>query len=291
MPMILPLDEEIVVSNRNKMVNLLFRMSKTSDIYSDDDSDLEDIISEIQSIYRSGYRHLYSDIYPVIVNIYNTGGEEALEILSTNLDVVRRYVAKNVSSDEHDGKYDPGLFGHVLKLYDHVSIEIQRLLENKRTYANIKEISDSMSTLYSKFDDLDKLNRELTETSDKLLSKLKKIQRKVKNLQTQSIVILGIFAAIVMAFSGGMTIFGSSLAGMMDVNPYKIAFVVLLCGFIVYNMLAVLMEYLYRIVFELSEEESSAFSRLWHVISINAILISMMIVDLVAWNCSGLPLV
>ena len=118
------------------------------------------------------------------------------------------------------------LYGKILKLSDHVNLEVQRLQD----YEGIRK--ESVETVSKLSQDIELAQKDLARA-----------RKKVRKMQTEVVVILGIFAAIVMAMSGGLSLMGSSLEGMSSTGPYKIAFVVLLCGMVLFDTIAFLMTY------------------------------------------------
>lgn len=89
---------------------------------------------------------------------------------------------------------------------------------------------------------------------------------------------------------------GSSLEGMSSTGPYKIAFVVLICGVVLFNIIAFLMTYINRMISELyadSEEQrlfhsiSRAISNNVFIIIFNIMLFVMLGIDLYFWSQTG----
>lgn len=114
-------------------------------------------------------------------------------------------------------------------------------------------------------------------------------------MQTEMILILTIFAAIIMTFSGGLTFLGNALAGMKDTDPYKISFVILLCGIVMFNMIFYLLHTIDRIVMNFYEDEDdqSLFAKMlkkgefrhWYAVLFNTLLLSLLIINLILWYC------
>lgn len=66
-------------------------------------------------------------------------------------------------------------------------------------------------------------------------------EKKISSIHIDIIAVLSIFASIVLAFSGSMTVLGSALTGMQEVHAFKATFFVLLCGFVLGNIIFLLM--------------------------------------------------
>lgn len=80
-----------------------------------------------------------------------------------------------------------------------------------------------------------------TTTLNTLKKALIKVKKSLTSIHIDIIAVLGIFASIVLAFSGSMTVLGSALTGMQEVHAFKATFFVLLCGFVLGNIIFLLM--------------------------------------------------
>ena len=252
-----PLQDEVVAKKRDALIDILFDMSN---VYLEDNSEeIERYASRMSSVYSDEYRQLYSELFPILMAI-SDGDADNLQPLTSNLVSLYRYVGSSKKWAEED----PELFGHLLKLSDHVNLEMQRMVE--RTEYN------------EKFDELYEELSELYESSAESERKLRKAVRKIKNLQLEVVSILAIFAAIVVAFSGGMSILGSALTGMGQVDLQDLAFVVILCGIVLFNTVAFLMHVVFWIIRRLHDSEDGE-SRLidWkYILGFNILLLILL---------------
>lgn len=252
-----PLQDEVVAKKRDALIDILFDMSN---VYLEDNSEeIERYASRMSSVYSDEYRQLYSELFPILMAI-SDGDADSLQPLTSNLVFLYRYVGSSKKWAEED----PELFGHLLKLSDHVNLEMQRMVE--RTEYN------------EKFDELYEELSELYESSAESERKLRKAVRKIKNLQLEVVSILAIFAAIVVAFSGGMSILGSALTGMGQVDLQDLAFVVILCGIVLFNTVAFLMHVVFWIIRRLHDSEDGE-SRLidWkYILGFNILLLILL---------------
>ena len=272
MSVIQPLPPETVEEKRTKLAKLLREMSVQ---YISDESEMRRCADILSDIYSSGYRQMYSEIYPIIFEIYLVADDEnGLEFLTNNLEGLRAYIGKNCT--ENDEVLNYRLYGSILKLSDHVNLEKQRLLES--------------NDLFSKIDNLRNDSKVLMRTVNKSRSK-------IRRMQTETVVILGIFAAIVMAFSGGMTILATSAEGLTSANPYKLAFIVLLCGIVLFNTVAYLLHRIDTMVSNLYEDRTRRWIPIREVISknrytvvFNVVLLLMLAINLFLWYFSGTPI-
>ena len=70
------------------------------------------------------------------------------------------------------------------------------------------------------------------------------IQTSQKKMQNEYITILGIFAAIVLAFTGGMSFTSSVLENLYKSSIYRIIFVSLIIGCILFNLIWLLIDFI-----------------------------------------------
>ena len=75
----------------------------------------------------------------------------------------------------------------------------------------------------------------------------KEIEASIKSQQKEYITILGIFAAIILAFVGGITFSSSVLQNMADVSIYRLLLVVNILGFVLTNTIYLLMKFIFVI--------------------------------------------
>lgn len=255
--MIPPLQDEVVAKKRDALIDILFDMSN---VYLEDNSEeIERYASRMSSVYSDEYRQLYSELFPILMAI-SDGDADSLQPLTTNLVSLYRYVG----SSKKWAEKDPELFGHLLKLSDHVNLEMQRMVERTEYEERFNELYKELSDLY--------------ESSAESERKLRKAVRKIKNLQLEVVSILAIFAAIVVAFSGGMSILGSALTGMGQVELQDLAFVVILCGIVLFNTVAFLMHVVFWIIRRLHDSEDGE-SRLidWtYILGFNILLLILL---------------
>lgn len=284
--LILLLDDVVIEEKRDKLKVLLFRLAK------DYDDDPDRTVEELSEIYDNGYRQMYSEIFPIISEIRSSGEYGGLDFLTGNLEYAREHVKELIQKSSEEWSEDEekvvsrceSLYGKILKLSDHVNLEVQRLQD----YEGIRK--ESVETV-------SKLSQDI-ELAQKNLARARK---KVRKMQTEVVVILGIFAAIVMAMSGGLSLMGSSLEGMSSTGPYKIAFVVLLCGMVLFDTIAFLMTYIQRMVGELYDMEDhrgtrcqrllDAVSNNRFLIVFNLMILAMLLIDIFCWVGSGNPMV
>lgn len=160
-------------------------------------------IHEVKDIYSNGFRHSYSDITALLIRL-DRENENAISNICQNL--------YSILAELADPQYKE-VYKNLNKLYDHIALEQIRLRE---VYKDSKELV--------------KRTKEMSNDATKLLEETKGIKQEV-------ITILGIFAAIILAFTGGMAFSTSVLANIHLSSIYRIITAILLIGFVVFNIL------------------------------------------------------
>ena len=212
---------------QSELIKLLKEMATTCM----DDTAIRTVVIKFKALYTDGFRHNYSEIFPLIVEFSKDDNEFDLDYLSNNLQAARDLVELDYVSEE---KEFVGLYKPLLKLSDHLNLEIGRY-----NYYSISE--QQVKALEKRNQDL---QTELRETTEKLVQATKELgeaEKKIGSVQTELISVLSIFAAIVLTFSGSMSLLGNALTGMQDTRIFKAVFFVLPCGFILCNTIFLMM--------------------------------------------------
>lgn len=165
-------------------------------------------------------RLLYSEISTFIVGL----DEEARATVSTNLETLISYVLDNEVSDN--------IRKICIKLYDHFQLNLIQI-ENAKA-ASDRAIAQSI------VDEKDKLREE------------------VKGIQKEHITILGIFAAIMLAFVGGFTFSTSVLQNLGKVSTGELIIVALVIGLVFILLITILLNFLREINGKSKKDKSSA---------------------------------
>lgn len=212
----------LIQEEKNRQEQLhkyLWEMSETTM----DDKQLRQIIIGLKSLYANNFRHSYSQFLPMIIEIA-ADSNRSIDYLAENLNLARELVEKDYVDGEKEFK---GLYQPLTKLSDHINLEIGRYNQYNLSELKVKDMEERNSTLR---DELRKATDDLNDAKNKLAS-----------VQTELIAVLSIFAAIVLAFSGSFGFIGNSLSGMSTAPFFKSVFFVVLCGFIVFNLIFLLM--------------------------------------------------
>ena len=248
------------VNEKDALLQELIEELAVNLIDDDDKGLLEEYISRFRSIYGDGYRHMYSKLYAIVVKIEKDAVED-IECLNSNLEIIRLHSC-------HSLEKEPELYAHILKLSDHLNLEIQRMslyLGPQNQTVNLEIRLEQMRKEYE--DLLDKHNR---------------MAEKVDRHSLESVSVLAIFSAIVVAFTGGLGIIGNAMTDLSSVDPWMLMFSISLCGLVLFNTVAFLINAVSKLVSRglLSKDSSETLS--WgYIVCIDGLLIVLLVVSAV----------
>ena len=239
------------------------------------DHDEKWYVERLSEIFSDGYRIQYSR---VMLIVQKHSGEQGFSTyaLSDMLGNVVDYLR-----DHYDEIEDRELFGKVMKLWDHVTIEIQRVQVNENINRMIEQTA---SNAEAKFKNLSHENRKVANESRRTLTKLRRSHS--ENMQ-----ILSIFAAIVVTFTGGMTFIGNSISSG-DVVVFKTVALILFAGIVLGNVVFILLSVVMRIInapYDIGERLSNLEwehvrkSMIWF----NILLVALIASDFIIWYFLG----
>lgn len=206
-------------------------------------------LAALHRIYTAEFRHSYAEITALMIKL-DTEDSEALERLASNFSSLVDYCSE-----------DSEIYSKLLKLSDHINLENIRL---KEVYKNSRELAEEA--------------KNISEKATENLKKADEITEEAKKLKLEVIAVLGIFAAILLAFVSGLTFSTSVLANMHQVSIYRIVLISLIIGFILFNILWCLFYCIHRIL----RNKEKMKNRYFYVV--NGIIIGLIIVIFCCWN-------
>lgn len=267
---------------RESLRQLLVELSSSQDILKENKIQ-EGYFSKLESIYyntgKENFRHYYSDIFACLTLIDGDTSIGSLDILAQNMQTIKdEYVPKN--NDSNGELID--INKEIAKLYDHTNLDIGRINYTKRmTGEALSELSktkimvDDLEKNFLESKEVIRKNNEKWNAESEMLKA--EIRENQKKMQSEYVTILGIFASIVLAFTGGMTFSSSVLENLDKASIYRIILVISFLGFIVFNILWMLIHFLRDI------NEKNGYNKLY-MIAINALLILSMVLTFVAYK-------
>lgn len=194
-----------------------------------DTIELKKYAYKLRDLYAQGFRHSYSLFFPIITEI----GEDTVsnvEFLANNLEQIKNIVEKDNLKDDKEFEK---LYSPLLKLTDHINLEIAR-------YLSYMKREEQAAILEQK---IEKSNISLNQAKNELGI----ASRKIKSVQGELIAVLSIFAAIVMTFSGGLNILNGVLATSNNLRFSERILFLLICGFILINFIFAMMYFVAKI--------------------------------------------
>lgn len=246
------MNAECEQNKRETLNNILIELSKSQDILKDA-KNKDMYFKKLESIYYScdeeNFRHYYSDIFSTLTLIDGDSSIGSLDILAQNIQVIKdAYIPRNY--DESKNLID--ISKEILKLYDHTNLDIARINYTKEMTDKTKsELTNNKLSLKSIEDDFKEAKSDLTElaheTTKNFQNIAKEVQDKQAGMQKEYITILGIFAAIVLAFTGGTVFSSSVLENINKPSIYRITLIALIIGFVLFNLICLLIDFVYQI--------------------------------------------
>ena len=202
----------------NALRKALLTLSSIDPSYALDRDETEAYVLFFADIYGGddGYRHMYSKICELMYGFFDgsNNNDEGVPFravnLASNMAVIVSAAKKRYGED--------AVTRCVQKLQDHIE------LENTRMYYMAKQNEAQRSNAERLSRALDGLDGRFSETQEKL--------------QRNYVAILGIFAAIVVCFTGGLSFSTSVLESIDVVSIYRLAFVILVVALFLFDLIA-----------------------------------------------------
>ena len=201
-------------------------------------TELRGIAVSLCEIYSEDFRHNYSALFPIVLEVIEKD-EYYVDYLSENISELRKMVEEDHLSEV---SVFNGLYKPLSKLSDHINLEIGHY--NYYWHDNIIEVRNTKA-------DNDKLREELVTVRDELntaKNELNEAKVKLTSTQADIVAILGVFASIVFAFTGGITVLGEALKGMLHAPFFKSTYFILLCCLVIFNIIYIVLHFAGKIV-------------------------------------------
>ena len=228
---------------RIKFKDVLLKLAKQIDF--SNEQEVETIYKELEELYYNDggeeFRHFYSDIFTIISKINSDANLGNLDNLAISLEQLYGNYEKYYSLKQ---KPTIDIKRNLSKLYDHISLETARISlaeDLKRDITSEKSIENITNKTVELEKDIETTKTDIETTKTDMKSRIEKMGR-------EHVAILGIFAAIVITFTGGISFTTSVLDNIHKASIYKTIFVTLLIAFVLINILYILFLYINKIV-------------------------------------------
>lgn len=250
-----------VSANDEKLIEILQEIS--NDYLQEEE--IEEYEKRLKAIYSSeNFRHKYSQITSYLLTIKKENKNEAFG-----------FISHNISKIYNEINEDSTLKQQILKLSDHINLEILRI-KDINTFK--KEFQQAEKNLKKTKTKIKKMECEAKET----IKEISNLNDEVKSSRKEYITILGIFASIILAFVAGLTFTNSVLSNINNGSIYRLLFITSLIGFFITNML----HHLYKFIKNINRSDNKQENFDWTIIIFNTIVVVIMLCIFLTWLCN-----
>lgn len=209
--------------------------------------DTNEIIKALIEFYLVNERHRYAKVASYI-NKKAVDDEQVMSFIMLNINDIINDINKNsscivsiIDETKKGTQYEDSDFQvenlrkNLEKLNDHIELEFDRAMlsqkREKQTFSNI----------------LVEYNKIANESKQSIEDKANRIEEKLSNTV---ISVLGIFSAIIIAFFGGLNVLGNIFTHISNsgVSSYRLIFMSCLTGFIVFNIIFMLLHFISKML-------------------------------------------
>lgn len=196
-------------------------IAKLTDPSIDIEENYTELIEKLESIYldaekKGVYRHSYARISHYFYEREMDG--EGISLCLENLFALKEHV------DQHG---NPDLSNAFRKLIDHIdleSIHLGQIRKIRMSVSGMDDIIKQYPEISAKIDQVENQTERVDEESKKALVNIEGIRKEMKEQTVQSISILGIFAGVVFAFSGGFSMLSNTLSNLHQISGAQTLF-------------------------------------------------------------------
>lgn len=131
-------------------------------------------------------------------------------------------------------EYSSEIDNNLVHILNHILLEVPRASELEYLKSEARRTQKNNNGIRNEIKEYKKI--------------LSECQENISSAQSEFISILSIFAAVIIAFLGGMSLIGSALNNMDNVSKYRLIFVLLTIGFIMFNVIYMLLYIVSKLV-------------------------------------------
>ena len=205
------------------MYDLLALLKEIADKVKLEDEQYDSIIKRFYKIYKDGFRHSYAELSRFCEN----------DIAPDQRDELVNRIKEIIKLIQEDDTYKC-MTKNLGKLADHLDLERIRLARMEAINRIGAKAAEEMQAATSLFD-------ENVEKYNELRKKIKKTKKNIHDINTQIVSVLGIFAAIIVAFFGGFSYFSSVFSNLHQLEISEAMFFTGLLGFVIFNTIVMLL--------------------------------------------------
>ena len=183
----------------------------------------------VDDLYKD--KHYRYDYYEIYAHISEIAENEPLKLnfLTANTEEFKNKLQDELKEKRIDKKYS--------KLIQYIKLEAMRSYNDIEKRKEINEENE-------------KIKKDLKKTKKQLDNAKKKLRKQ----QFDMLAVLGVFSAIILAFTGGINFSSSVLENMNNASIYRVLIISILLGFTLVNGIAILLKYIKSINVDENEE-------------------------------------
>lgn len=240
-------------------------------------AELESMLKRLKAVYSAEFRHSYADFFNLIVEVWDEDNPDVLDSLSNNLETLRQLLEKNMVNEEG---YDFKFYASLMKLSDHINLEIGRFNYYRLKDEKTRIIEDKVDAIEKRAQEAEELvlttSLTISASQQSINKSLKNAEKKMSEVQTQVesaekaaqqavtdsrettkklsdsqkeyISILGIFASIILVLMTGVTFSAAVLESVSKTNIIVVIIAALTIGLVLFNIVYILFDYIDRLV-------------------------------------------
>jgi len=288
----------------NKVKSIIENIVIKSAITTIDEKELQkSSCNALKEIYleNKNFRHDYFSIFQCISKVEGNG--ELFDAINTNIEGMKKIVIDG----NQKGVYGEDEVKKFMKFFQYTQMELLRTKKGNDDMNKINEISKRYEEATEK---LDNANCTINELEIKIGDFEKRVKDAENGYLSNLLSTLGLFAGVIIAFFGGLELLISVFNNINAISKYRLVFVGLMVGFLMFNTIAAMMVLLGRMIGKeiykecdcdiCSQNERYIFlfvkkikNRLPYIYYIDTLLLTLMGIDFTLWLLSkvtNLPL-
>lgn len=259
---------------RREFRDILFSLAKSQEILKET-ADRAKVYKRLEDLYyapqkEDSFRHFYSDIFSVLTTIKQGDAPGSIDVLGQNLAEIRKGY-RAINRDSTGNLID--ISDNIKKLYDHVSLDIARMGYSDAADRELSQQS-SLADIQAQ---IETVKSEMHSVQENFKAQAEDVENSLNGAQKDYIAILGIFAAVVLAFTGGIAFSTSVFQNLHNSSIYRVLIVSLIIGLVLINVLYGLFFYVDRLVNKKTERKTTP---LWIP---NAIFLILIVATIIGW--------
>lgn len=226
--------------NYNKDTDLLLSIF-SSDEFTVEENGLTNNLVKISKYYDNNRRHQYHIISHFVYMKMNEG-EDIVSYILNNIDSMLTFISYRKAEcekivSENSKLHIEDIILDLEKLYDHIALEEERLINNGIVIQNSKN----------------EIERNVINTFDSIINSFQsKVDEISNSLNANIITVVGLFSAIIFVFFGGVIALSDVINGILRIkekDDLTLPLIVLLAvGFVLFNIIFLLLYSISKIV-------------------------------------------